>query len=67
MKNNDQYLKYINQVWEAKDKIQQATRDMTSHEYWAYIHCRCQDFRKKHRAKYVKSSSIPAKKVKTTL
>ncbi|MBI5787696.1 MAG: hypothetical protein HZA78_02420 [Candidatus Schekmanbacteria bacterium] len=64
MKNNDQYDKYIQQVWEAKDKIQQATQDMTSPEYWTYIHRRCQAFRHKYKAKYVRLSPIPPKEVK---
>ncbi len=56
MKNNDQYNKYMNQVWEAKDKIYQATRNMTKDEYWAYIRQHCKGFRERHKAKYVKLS-----------
>ena len=57
MKNNDPYYKYMNQVWEAKEKIYQDTREMTDPEYWAYIRQLSKDFRDKHKDKYVKQPS----------
>ncbi len=56
MKNNDQYDKYMSQVWEVKDKIYQDTRNMTNDEYWAYIRQCCKEFREEHKTKYVKLS-----------